>query len=64
MKSGVNEHGVQYTQIGESGYHYVYYIGERIENQKTFFEVALAKIKKIDLSQILNSHTNKLRLKK
>ena len=28
MKSGVNEHGVQYTQIGESDYHCVYYYTE------------------------------------
>ena len=42
----------------------LYYIGEEVEHQKTFFEVALVKIKKIDLSQILNSQTNKLRLKK
>lgn len=64
MKSGVNEHGVQYTQIGESDYHCVYYIGEGVEHQRTFFEITLAKIKKIDLAQILNSQTNKLRLKK
>jgi len=30
MKSGVNQHGVQYTQIGESDYHCVYYIVEAV----------------------------------
>jgi len=28
MKSGVNQHGVQYTQIGEPDYHCVYYYTE------------------------------------
>ena len=28
MNSGVNKHGVQYTQIGESDYHCVYYYTE------------------------------------